>query len=238
VRPASTLQDLASLPLAIITHVGSSNIIHGDPASAAAQFLLRFAQESNQIEDLSIPDADVLASGRRASGQMGALNRALRRAEQRQPVTVADLCDWQAMITREQLRYGHWIDDDHIGCLRRRHMRMGRRRFTAPEDIEPALDELLAELNQGLEREPGETLELGAKVHRRFELIHPFVDGNGRTGRLLTLYQLRAARARPILFTAGDHTSWYFRAFEAADERAMVEYFREHQLPEDPWAQR
>jgi Fic family protein len=57
-----------------------------------------------------------------------------------------------------------------------------------PEDVPDLMSELLAWWN-------GPSAELSpvitsAIVHYRFEAIHPFADGNGRTGRALALWEL------------------------------------------------
>ena len=49
-----------------------------------------------------------------------------------------------------------------------------------------------------------------ALIHAQFELIHPFLDGNGRTGRLLIAFYLYHEKVlkRPLLFLSD-----YFRRF-------------------------
>lgn len=63
-----------------------------------------------------------------------------------------------------------------------------------------------------------------ARCHHRFSVIHPFGNGNGRTGRLLMLAQLMkygigSARDLPLTPTAvfGRTRDEYYRALESAD---------------------
>ena len=52
--------------------------------------------------------------------------------------------------------------------------------------------------------------------HQRFEAIHPFEDGNGRTGRLLLLWMLIKAGYDVILFKSANRQA-YFSALNKAD---------------------
>jgi len=207
-----------------------------DLASSAGQFVLRFVQESNAIEDVSIPDAALITGWEQGAGHMGAARRMLDLAEGGDPLSIDHVCAWQAAITREQLSYGHWIADQHIGCLRKQHMGIGQRPFAAPDAIELELGRILEQINTTPAAASWQrVLELAARTHWRFELIHPFADGNGRAGRLLALYLLRLARVPPVLFIAGDRDSRYYRAFDPAGAGIMIQYFQEHQLRADPW---
>ena len=49
--------------------------------------------------------------------------------------------------------------------------------------------------------------------HIRFEKIHPFVDGNGRTGRMLLWWQEIMNGQQPTLFKA-DERQEYYKLFE------------------------
>lgn len=60
-------------------------------------------------------------------------------------------------------------------------------------------------------------LALAADFHQRFEQIHPFEDGNGRTGRLLFNFLLSQYGYPPILFLYQNRTA-YFNALNQADE--------------------
>ena len=45
--------------------------------------------------------------------------------------------------------------------------------------------------------------------HIKFELIHPFVDGNGRTGRMLMWWQEIKEGNEPTLFKADERQEYY-----------------------------
>jgi hypothetical protein len=56
-----------------------------------------------------------------------------------------------------------------------------------------------------------------ASVHARFEQIHPFLDGNGRTGRLVLNLLLIRLRYPPAIIYKGDRAR-YLRALRRADQ--------------------
>jgi Fic family protein len=87
--------------------------------------------------------------------------------------------------------------------------RPGTARFVPPPvpDMEVALGNLEAFLNDVPARTAAPLIKAGL-AHAQFETIHPFLDGNGRVGRLLITCVLHAERvlAEPVLYL-----SLYFR---------------------------
>ena len=57
-------------------------------------------------------------------------------------------------------------------------------------------------------------IELAAFTHAEFVKIHPFVDGNGRTSRLIMNYQLMKSGFLPISIDKKDRLK-YYNALEA-----------------------
>lgn len=63
-------------------------------------------------------------------------------------------------------------------------------------------------------RRAANSIELAAWTHAEFVRIHPFVDGNGRTARMLMNYQLMLAGFLPVS-VAKEQRIEYYDALEA-----------------------
>jgi Fic family protein len=98
-----------------------------------------------------------------------------------------------------------------------------------------AVPTLMADLVAFLQRTDLPPLVLAAIAHAQFETIHPFPDGNGRTGRALVHAVLRhsgiVARATaPVSAGLLRHTEEYFEALSAyrsGDAGPIIESFAE-----------
>lgn len=81
-----------------------------------------------------------------------------------------------------------------------------------PYMIEPKITELLAENEK--RKDTMNIIERVARFHLEFESIHPFIDGNGRTGRLLLNFELMQNGYPPINVKFTDRKR-YYDAFES-----------------------
>ena len=86
-----------------------------------------------------------------------------------------------------------------------------------PYLIEPKMEQLLHDF---VERKEHIVTKL-ARFHSEFEGIHPFIDGNGRTGRLLVNLELMKKGYPPIDIKFADRVSYY---------NAFDEYYAKHNL--------
>jgi Fic family protein len=80
------------------------------------------------------------------------------------------------------------MDQGEAGRYRTIAVRVGRYVPPAPQDVSGLMFELLEWWNK-----PAANLSpvlSSAILHYRFEAIHPFADGNGRTGRAMSLWEL------------------------------------------------
>lgn len=97
----------------------------------------------------------------------------------------------------------------------------------APEDVPEEMAELLEELQ---DISPENALTAAAYFHAKFENIHPFADGNGRTGRLAMNYFLVQHNHPPIVIHQEDRKD-YYSALERWDTdqqlQPMVDFLQE-----------
>ena len=83
---------------------------------------------------------------------------------------------------------GEVMDQCEAGCYRTMRVRVGEFVPPPPADVSGLMFELLEWWNKDA---PGLSPVLSSAIlHHRFEAIHPFADGNGRTGRALALWEL------------------------------------------------
>ncbi|MDR2529958.1 MAG: Fic family protein [Oscillospiraceae bacterium] len=76
-----------------------------------------------------------------------------------------------------------------------------------PYLIAPQLETLLADY-AAMKRER-HIIDAIAEFHLRFEGIHPFIDGNGRTGRLIMNFELIKAGYLPVNIKYADRRKYY-----------------------------
>ncbi len=112
--------------------------------------------------------------------------------------------------------------------------RPGNARFVPPpwEEVEPCLSELEKFLNDIPQKTP--VLVKAALAHVQFETIHPFLDGNGRLGRLLITLLLCAEKAlsQPMLYLSlyfkthrQEYYNWLQRVRVEGDWEGWLKFF-------------
>lgn len=97
-----------------------------------------------------------------------------------------------------------------------------QKKFPYPLELERQMDQFILEYNQLMYKEI--TMEDIASMHNRYENIHPFPDGNGRTGRLLINYLLLVKNQCPIVIPMGKRKE-YLQYMEDNNILALANLF-------------
>ena len=141
----------------------------------------------------------------------------------RRPLDETLIQDFQRRLTYGTYDSRRWQLGERPGAYKRRDYVTGRGEVgAAPEDVAEEMAELLAELEDA---GPEQSLTAAAYFHAKFENIHPFADGNGRTGRLAMNYLLFLRDHPPIIIHEEDRRD-YYGALEAWDEAQTLEPLR------------
>ena len=116
------------------------------------------------------------------------------------------------------------IRDDVAGRFRKdnEYVRVGSHIAPAPSEVMPRLEKMLSEYHAASRNN---IIQRISKLHLEFEYTHPFVDGNGRIGRVLNNYLLIREGFVPINIQFIDRKKYYeaFRDHDATGATTIME---------------
>jgi Fic family protein len=216
VRIDADLQALLSHADQALGRLDGAVSILPDPDLFVLQYVRREAVLSSQIEGTHASLMDVLEyeaqleqAERRVDvaeivNYIAAMNHGLRRLKDI-PLSSRLLCEVHAVLMMD-VRGGE--PHKTPGEFRRSQNWIGGGSLATARFVPPPSDlvgELFANLETFLHEEDATPalVKIGL-AHAQFETIHPFLDGNGRTGRLLITFWLveQGILQRPVLYTS------------------------------------
>lgn len=135
--------------------------------------------------------------------------------------------EFQKLLTMNTYDARSWQLGERPGEYKKHDYVTGREEIgAAPEDVQEEMAELMDELQDLMQED---ALTAAAYFHVKFENIHPFADGNGRTGRLAMNYLLVMLGHPPIVVHEEDRKE-YYAALEAWDTKqnlkVMISFLR------------
>jgi Fic family protein len=207
-------------------------------------FLTRFLIGSDAIEGIYNDAGRVRDQlvGRHPSGHAGALIMLHRAAQQqRWQVSIGLVLMVQEMIVREQPSKGErQLGESEIGRWRTKNVELahcsaggtilsrcpiGSDASNVSADMDAWLEAVRELQLRHREYSPKQKIIAIAQLHWRYERIHPFADGNGRSGRALVYYLYRYMDLWPFVFTDHDKQEKYYPCFRESRPQLMVDYF-------------
>lgn len=193
-----------------------------------AESRARSAHSSTAIEGnpLTLEEVKALAAGKalpeatpRSKREILNYLAALRYIEKNSsvsPITHEHVLGIHRLVSHGVMQQGE------AGRYRSIQVRVGKHVPPPPSQVSGLMAELLEWWNRYSQKWP--PVMTSAIVHHRFEDIHPFADGNGRTGRLLALWELyRRGFDTQHIFSV-DEFYWtdrprYYEALDQAREK-------------------
>jgi Fic family protein len=197
------LDELHPLPTAAINHLRD-------------EILIEWIYNSNAIEGSTITLQEtrlILETGLTVGGK--SLREHFEVTNHKDAIQyVEDLVKKTEPITAFHVRQIHkliltHIDDENAGGYRKTQVRLAGAPFTPPESWQ--INNLMVEWSDWVASADGSMhpIILAAQAHHRLVAIHPFVDGNGRTARLVMNLLLMRSGYPPTIILRVNRRQYY-----------------------------
>lgn len=194
--------------------------------SIREKVLLDWTYNSNAIEGntLTLIETKVILEGITVGGKT--LREHLEVVNHREAILyIEDIVKNKEELTEWQIRNIHrlilkGINDSYAGVYRDKDVLIAGASHIPPEHI--MVKEKMSFFIQKYNKEFAtmHPIERASRVHADFVLIHPFIDGNGRTARLLLNFELMKNGYPPVVIKTEDRLSYY----ENLDKCSKMEY--------------
>ena len=177
--------------------------------------VLRWTYHSNAIEGntLTLKETKVALEGITVGGKT--MREHLEAVNHREAIVfIEDLATQNTLLSERHIKSIHQlilktIDDKHAGVYRRSNVLISGARHIPPDALQ--LNDQIQRLMGWYEQEAQKLhpVERAARLHCDFVKIHPFIDGNGRTARLLMNLELMKAGFPPTILQANQRLAYY-----------------------------
>ncbi len=192
-------------------------LTEGETARLAEEFIIEYTYNSNAIEGntLTLRETDLVLRG--LTIDQKPLKDHMEAVGHRDAFDfVRELVQEQIPLSERVVQQIHYLvladKKEDRGVYRRVPVRImgAQHEPVQPYLIQPKMEQLMADFAKNTEH----IVTKLARFHIEFEGIHPFIDGNGRTGRLLVNLELMKAGYPPIDIKFTDRLA-YYNAFDA-----------------------
>ncbi|EDM29146.1 Filamentation induced by cAMP protein Fic [Lentisphaera araneosa HTCC2155] len=177
------------------------------------QLVLEWTYNSNAIEGntLTIKETKVVLEGITIGGKL--MREHFEAINHKEAIMyVEDLLSSKTPFSDSCIKSIHQlvlknIDNENAGKYRSENVIISGAEHRPPEhfDVPSQMTDLLESYNQSNHH----PLEKAARLHTDFVKVHPFIDGNGRTARLLMNFELIKSSYLPVIIKAENRLQYY-----------------------------
>lgn len=196
------------------------------------KLLLEWTYNTNAIEGntLTINETKVVLEGITVGGKT--MREHLEVINHRDAITfVEEIVKNQESLTEWQMKNIHrlilkGIDDEYAGVYRDQKVLISGAKHTPPDPL--LIQEQMEQLIDWYKKEAKQLhpITRGAMLHVNFVGIHPFIDGNGRTARLLVNLELMKEGFPPIVIKVENRLDYYKALDKAHTEKDYNDFIR------------
>ena len=199
-------------------------LTEGEVERLTEEFVVEYTYNSNAIEGntLTLRETDMVLRGLTIAQKP--LKDHMEAVGHKEAFDfLRELVKEQVILSESIIKQIHYLvladKKDDRGIYRRVPIRImdAKHESVQPYLIQPKMERLLEDYRNSTEH----IIPRLARFHIEFERIHPFIDGNGRTGRLLVNLELMKAGYPPIDIKFTDRIAYY---------NAFDEYYIKHNL--------
>ena len=108
-----------------------------------------------------------------------------------------------------------------VGEYKNRRNQVGNIQTALPEEVYDCMSTLIGDYNEKIKH----TLYDLTVFHSQFEMIHPFQDGNGRTGRIILFKECLKNNIIPFIVNDVNKADYYHALSEASLNKDYVPLF-------------
>ncbi len=126
---------------------------------------------------------------------------------------ILEIADRKTELSEKVIKEIHSLvlmaDRENRGVYRRVPVMIVGSEYTPPQPylVPKEMEQLILDYNEMIKT--SDVISAAALLHLKFECIHPFIDGNGRTGRLVLNFELMKSGLLPVNIKFTDRVKYY-----------------------------
>ncbi len=195
-------------------------------------FKIELTYTSNAIEGNTLSKSEtalvvekgLTVAGKSVSEHLEAINHAFALDyikkfvdKKREDLTIKDILNFHSLILKK-------IDDQNAGKFRSIAVKISGSDVVLPEPIK--VPDLMDDFIKWLHEEKEHPVRMAADAHFKLVMIHPFVDGNGRTTRLLMNLLLMQKGYPPAIILKEDRLEYINSIEKAQLQKDFQDYYK------------